>query len=111
MKKLIVLLFCTVVSFGINAQGVIGAWEMFTNSDNGDKLRSVVIFAEGYQVISTYDANTGKFISSNGGTWKLEGDTMTEKVEFDTVTPERVGSEVSFKVKLQMLLWKSSIVQ
>lgn len=100
MKKFILLLFFTVVSFGINAQSVIGAWEGYTTSEDGIKLKSVVIFADGYQVISIYDANTGKFIQSNGGTWKLEGDTMTEKVEFDTVTPERVGSEVSFKVAI-----------
>ena len=35
---------------------------------------------------------------TNGGSWKLEGDTVTEKVEFDTNNPERVGTEVSFKV-------------
>ncbi len=45
-----------------------------------------------------YEAKTGKFIHSNGGTWKLVGDIMTEKVEFDTDTPERVGTEVSFNV-------------
>ena len=100
MKKLIILLFCTVFSFGINAQSVTGAWEGYTTSEDGTKLKSVVIFADGYQVISIYNANTGKFIQSNGGTWKLEGDTMTEKVEFDTVPPDRVGSEVSFKVEI-----------
>ncbi len=100
MKKIILLLLCTFLSFGIKAQNIIGAWEMYSTSNNGDKIRSVVIFTGGYQVISTYNANTGKFIKSNGGTWKLEGNTMTEKVEFDTVTPERVGSEVSFKVDI-----------
>jgi len=99
MRKL-VFIVCALLSFGLQAQSVIGAWEMYSTSENGDKLKSVVIFADGYQVISSYDANTGKFIQSNGGTWRLEGDTMTEKVEFDTVTPERVGSEVSFKVDI-----------
>jgi len=100
MKKIMFLVICSVLSLGLHAQSVIGAWEMYSTSENGDKMRSVVIFANGYQVISTYDANSGKFIQSNGGTWRLEGDTMTEKVEFDTVTPERVGSEVSFKVEI-----------
>lgn len=98
MKKIFVLLFCIIASLGMNAQNIIGAWEMYSTSENGEKLKSVVIFADGYQVISTYNADTGKFIQSNGGTWRLEGNTMTEKVEFDTVTPERVGSEVSFEV-------------
>tara|TARA_R110002126_G_scaffold76753_7_gene191525 strand:- start:187 stop:861 length:675 start_codon:yes stop_codon:yes gene_type:complete len=86
------------MSFGINAQSVIGAWENYTTSENGDKLRNVVIFANGYQVLTTYNATTGKFIHSNGGTWKLKGDIMTEKVEFHTDNSERVGTEVSFKV-------------
>ncbi len=98
MKKIIVLLICTLLSFGIKAQSVIGAWESYATSENGDKLRNVVIFADGYQVLTTYNATTGEFIHSNGGTWKLEGDIMTEKVEFHTDDSERVGSEVSFKV-------------
>ena len=77
MKKLIVLLICTFLSFGIKAQSFIGAWESYHTSENGEKLKSVVIFSDGYQVITTSDSKTGKFISTNGGTWKLEGNKMT----------------------------------
>lgn len=98
MKKVVLVLVCLFLSIGIKAQSFIGAWESYHNSENGDELRSVVIFTEGYQVITTTHAKTGKFISTNGGTWKLEGNTMTEKVEFDTNNPERVGTEVSFEV-------------
>ena len=82
----------------MQAQSVIGAWEVFRTSESGEKLRNVVIFSDGYQVLTTYNAQTGAFIHSNGGTWKLEGDTMTEKVEFHTDNPDRVGTETSFKV-------------
>ncbi len=98
LKKTIVLLICTFLSFGIKAQSFIGAWEGYHTSESGEKLKSVVIFSKGYQVITTFDSKTGKFISTNGGTWKLIGDTMTEKVEFDTNNSERVGTEVSFEV-------------
>ena len=98
MKKTIVLLLCIMVPIGIQAQSFIGAWESYHMAENGDKLKSVVIFSDGYQVITTHDSTTGKFISTNGGTWKLVGNTMTEKVEFDTNNPARVGSEVSFDV-------------
>jgi len=94
------LMILGVLSLGTNAQSFIGAWERYHTNEEGENLKSVVLFADGYQVISTYNAETGKFISCNGGTWKLEGDTMTEKVEFDTKTPERVGSEVVFKVTI-----------
>jgi len=98
MKKSIFLLICTLLSIGIQAQSVIGAWERYHTSETGEELRSVVIFTEGYQVLTTYHAKTGKFIHSNGGSWKLEGDIMTEKVEFHTDNAERVGTEVSFEV-------------
>ena len=98
MKKMIVLLICTFLSLGTKAQSVIGAWETYSTSENGDKHRSVVIFADGYQVLTTFNATTGKFIHTNGGTWKLEGDIMTEKVEFHTDNSELVGTEASFKV-------------
>lgn len=98
MQRTIFIITCVLLSLGMQAQSFIGAWEGFHTSKNGDNLKSVVIFADGYQVISTYEAKTGKFVSTNGGTWKLEGSTMTEKVEFDTNNPERVGSEVSFEV-------------
>jgi hypothetical protein len=98
MKKIFILLVCTLLSINAKAQTFIGAWEMYHTTVLGEKLKSVVIFADGYQVMTTYEAETGRFMAANGGTWKLEGDTMTEKVEFDTDDPERVGSEVSFKV-------------
>lgn len=100
MKKITLLLLCFFMSQGSNAQDIIGAWEGTSTNEQGLELKSVVIFADGYQVISIYEAKTGKFVHTNGGTWKLDGDTMTEKVEFDTDNPDRVGTEVSFKVEI-----------
>lgn len=100
MKKIIILLICTFFSSEIHAQDIIGAWESTSTSEKGDELKSVVIFADGYQVISTYNAVSGKFIHTNGGTWNLEGDMMTETVEFDTNDPELVGTQVKFQVKI-----------
>ena len=100
MKKTLLLFTVTLLSFAIKAQSIIGAWESTTTSENGDQLKNVVIFADGYQVSTTYNAITGQFIRSNGGTWELEDDMMTEKVEFDTANSERVGTENSFKVNV-----------
>ncbi|MGY8949283.1 MAG: membrane or secreted protein [Flavobacteriales bacterium] len=100
MKKTLLLLIFTQLSISINAQSFVGAWERYHNSEKGEELKSIVIFSDGYQAISTYNAKTGKFIYSNGGTWKLIGNSITEKVEFDTDNPERVGLEVTFKVEI-----------
>ncbi|TVZ28064.1 hypothetical protein JM83_3151 [Gillisia sp. Hel_I_86] len=98
MKKIIILLVFIFFSLGISAQNSIGAWERVHILENGEKVKSVVIISEGYQVMSTFKNNTGEFVSTNGGTWRLIDDTITEIVEFDTSNPERVGMEVNFKV-------------
>lgn len=100
MKKTIAFLVFTFFTISMNAQSLIGAWERYHTAENGEPLRSVVIFSDGYQVLTTYHAKTGKFIHCNGGTWQIKGDSVTEKVEFHTDKSERVGTEVSFKVIL-----------
>ncbi|WP_299115258.1 membrane or secreted protein [uncultured Winogradskyella sp.] len=100
MKKLALFTISFFVYFTINAQSIIGAWESLSVSESGKQLKHIVIFADGYQVLTTYEADTGKFIHTNGGTWKLEGDIMTEKVEFHTDNAELIGTESNFKVRL-----------
>ncbi len=98
MKKIILVLVCTFLTLGINAQKLTGAWERYHTSDKGENLKSVVVFSDEYQVISTYNAKNGEFVSTNGGTWKLTGVTMTEKIEFDSNNSERIGKKVIFDV-------------
>ncbi|MAP54508.1 membrane or secreted protein [Altibacter sp.] len=100
MKKINILFFLLSLPLILHSQGLVGAWETVTYIENGDLLKQVVIYAEKYQVLTTYDAATGKFISTKGGSWKLDGNTMTETIEFHTEDPERVGTQVSFDVDI-----------
>ncbi|MTI40032.1 membrane or secreted protein [Fulvivirga lutimaris] len=100
MKILSSFIIFLLISSGSHAQNIIGAWEAHHTNEQGVDIKSVVMFADGYQVISVYEAKTGKFIHTNGGTWRLDGNTMTEKVEFDTDNSDRVGTEVSFQVEI-----------
>lgn len=100
MKNTLLILVCTFLLIETQAQSLIGAWEAFYTAENGEELRNVVIFAEGYQVATTYQVANGKFVTTNGGTWKLDGDIMTEKVEFHSDNPAKVGEEVSFEVNI-----------
>ena len=101
MKKHIVLFICLFLVIEIQAQNIVGAWEGSHTSDKGEEIKTIVVFAEGFQVMTQFHAETGKFIMTNGGAWKLDGDTMTEFIEFDTASPDRVGTEVSFKVTIK----------
>ena len=100
MKKS--MLFSLLITFSLfnYSQNIIGAWESTYDSETGQPLKSVVIFANGYQVLTTYNAKTGKFINTHGGTWTLNGDMITEKIEFNSSNPELVGTEPSFKVSI-----------
>lgn len=100
MKKIVITFIFTLVTLSISAQGLIGAWEANFKANNGVKYKSVLIITKGYQVTTFYNAESGVFHSTNGGTWSLDGNEMTEKVEFDSNTPEKVGLEIHFEIEL-----------
>lgn len=100
MKKTILLLCCTFMAFSVKAQSLVGAWEGQITSVNGEVLKSVIIFSEGYKAEAVYNSKTGAFLSTNGGYWKLSGQILTEKIEFDSAHPDNVGKESSFEVAI-----------
>ena len=101
LRVLSLLLLAVGLHFSVNAQDLKGAWEAEYTSEKGVAVRSVVIFADGFQVNTIYAQGDGAFISTNGGLWSLDGNTLTETVEFDTDYPERVGTSISFAINLQ----------
>ena len=101
-KLKLIFLFIIFLSFNFLcfSQSPIGAWERYYEDESGTKIKSVVIFSEKFQSIVMFNAESGEFIYSNGGTWELNENMMTEKVEFDTANSERVGDIVTFKVEI-----------
>ena len=91
-------LICTISLFG---QNLVGAWENTSSNEDGSAIKCVVIFSGGHQVATWFDAQTGAFIKTNGGSWQLKGSNLTETVEFDSQNPERVGSQVTFEIRLE----------
>ena len=100
MRYLYLLCFSILTYLG-GAQTLTGAWEMVETDDSGRSTHMLVIFSEnGFQSASWFNHETGAFIATNGGQWKLEGQTVTEVIEFDTRDSTRVGSEISFDIEL-----------
>lgn len=99
MKKL--MCYCLVLfACGLGyTQSLIGAWEASMEKD-GRTLRKVVIFSASHQVATSYDAETGAFVSTNGGSWFLKEHMLTETIEFDFKQQERVGTTNTFEVVL-----------
>lgn len=101
MKQFILSLITFFPFISFYAQEIVGAWE--TNFHEGEvTLKNIVIVsAEGYQVSTWYDADTGEFKGTNGGSWSQEGNTITEVVEFDTEDSNVVGTSVSFDIAIK----------
>ena len=93
-------IFSFLLCIQIFSQSPLGAWERYFENENGTEIRSVVIFSEKFQSIAMFNAKSGEFIYSNGGTWELNGNMMTEVVEFDTANSERVGNVITFEVTI-----------
>lgn len=73
---------------------------MVSTDENGREVKVAVILSEKYQVATWYDNKTGEFIATNGGTWSLDGTTMTEIIEFDTRDSARVGTTAVFQLEI-----------
>ena len=98
--KFWLLIFSFLLYIQMFSQSPIGAWERYFQDENGTEIRSVVIFSEKFQSIAMFNAKSGEFIYSNGGTWELNDNMMTERVEFDTANSERVGNVITFEVTI-----------
>ena len=100
MRSFIRLFAAIFISLSTFAQSPVGAWEATAINQHGEEVRAVVIFSEGYQSITYYLKENGKFLRTNGGSWSLSGKTMTETTEYDSAVPQRVGNTSSYELEI-----------
>ncbi len=68
-----------------------GAWRHNEITDAG-KVTHLLLFSGSYFSYTTYKANDGAFLSTQGGIWTMDGATLKITWEFDTADSTRVGS-------------------
>ncbi len=95
MQRPVFLLMSIFLSFGMNAQSLIGAWDY-----ENENLKTVLIFSDKYFSSTTYNPNTGAFIATKGGSWNIDGNSVSETIEFDSKNPESVGSKSSYEISI-----------
>lgn len=102
MKKITILVVFLLVTVCLSAQDLVGAWEREYRGDLNETLKTVAIFTASHYVFSTYDANTGEFISTNGGSWAEDGQNIrTGKIEFDTDLKDNVGTQSTYIIQVK----------
>ena len=100
MNKITLIILLIVTQF-LNSQSINGAWEKYKTNSEGTNDRYVAIFSNGFNSSTVYNNINGKFISSNGGSWYINGNLLTQKIEFDSKNPERVGCTITSKIELK----------
>lgn len=77
------------------AASLVGAWQYGPENN-----RTVMINTDRIFAVATYDLPGKKFISSYGGTWRMEGNKLIETIEWNSADPEQVGKEVVLNVQV-----------
>jgi hypothetical protein len=103
MKMQSLMFILLLFSLSANAQSILGAWHTGT-----DGTQTVRIYTEGFFAVTVY--STDKFIATYGGSYRIKNSVLTEKIEFDTQTPARIGSEqtsaMSFSAQGELTIGK-----
>ena len=95
------LIILIIVSQFLNSQSIDGAWEKYETNLAGTNERYVAIFSNGFNSSTVYNNIDGEFISTNGGSWYLDSNLLTQKIEFDSKNAERVGLTTTFEIELK----------
>ena len=91
----VMLFFSSLKSKNITVKDFEGAWGYGSPDKRTVLINSATAFA-----VATYDLPGKKFISTYGGRWRLEGNTIVRIIEWDSAKPENVGTEIKLPVQL-----------
>jgi hypothetical protein len=101
LKLLAIVLLSTTAIFSsdratsIDAKDLVGAWGY-----GPPEKRTVMITTDKVFSVATYDVPGKKFIGSYGGTWRLEGGKLIQKIEWNSKDSTEVGKETSNAISI-----------
>ena len=97
MKAFFILFTLSITT--IHAQSKLyGAWQNIEND-----ITTVRVYTN--EIFSVAVFKKQEFISTYGGKYKLDGNELTEIIEFDTKKPEQVGKELKTTIKWTKNEW------
>ena len=79
----------------INTTDITGAWG-YGPAEN----RTVMINTDRVFSVATYDLPGKRFISSYGGTWRVEGRRIIKNIEWNSTDSQQVGKEITEDVEI-----------
>lgn len=89
------ILFTSLKTKTLDAKEIVGAWGYGPENN-----RTVMINTDKVFAVASYDLSGKKFISSYGGTWRIEGNKLIKKIEWNSKDSSQVGKELTETVDL-----------
>ena len=104
--KILTCLYTLLFSSFLIGQNLTGAWASST-----DKIQSVWIMTSNHFSITQYETDPTIFISTAGGSWDTADDDVVLNWEFDTSSPENVGTQtnVNFIQSEENIQWENTL--
>lgn len=94
----LVLSLFTLFSFSVQQETTIdnfdGGWRQIVGEQT-----HILLISGNYFSWTVHKTGSGAFISTKGGSWKMNGRKMMVTYEFDSTDPKLVGTSASWKVK------------
>ena len=82
----------------IDTKDIIGAWEYGPVENHTVMINTDKVFS-----VATYDLPGKKFISSYGGTWRVEGNNLIKNIEWNSRNTQQVGKVISEEVQITVV--------
>lgn len=92
----LILLLSSLSSPIVAEKDLVGAWA-YGSDDN----RTVMICTDKVFAVANYDLAGKRFISSYGGTWKLDEGYLLKTIEWDSRDSAQVGKETKQQIKIE----------
>jgi hypothetical protein len=104
--KILTYIYTLLFSSFLIGQNLTGAW-----SSSTDQIQSVWIMTANHFSITKYETDPAVFISTAGGSWATAGNHVVLNWEFDTSSPEKVGTQtnVNFLQSDDNIQWENTL--
>lgn len=88
----------------VSAQQFEGSWQLVSVNDESATDREVIkIVVDGYFALGSKSLGDNSFLGAAGGEYKISGNTLIEKRDFDTYDETKINQEKPYK-----LAWKDA---
>ncbi|MEQ9423222.1 MAG: membrane or secreted protein [Cyclobacteriaceae bacterium] len=83
------------------AVNLSGAWKNVSTDSSGLEVTAMAIVTDKYVSDTWYNLDEKKFVGTSGGSYQVEGNTISQTFEFNTLDSTQVGKTISSQFEIE----------